>query len=98
MDILTAALRWINHDRAHRMDHLTELMKIVRWVYFSQEELLQAVEFEKMLIQKKELKQLITDAQWYALYTPDHIQLKVFNKIKSSFKVFFYRKKRNKIK
>jgi hypothetical protein len=79
------------------MDHLTELMKIVRWVYFSQEELLQAVEFEKMLIQKKELKQLITDAQWYALYTPDHIHFKAFNKIKSSFKVFFYRK-RNKIK
>ena len=46
------------------MSHFIALMKIVRWVYMSQEELVQAVELEKMLIRNKEVKQLITDAQW----------------------------------
>ncbi|OQV13934.1 putative Kelch-like protein 40b [Hypsibius exemplaris] len=65
MDIFTAALRWINHDRGNRIGHFPDLMRIVRWVYLSQEELVQAVELEKLLIKNKEVKQLITDAQWY---------------------------------
>ncbi|GAV08391.1 hypothetical protein RvY_18089 [Ramazzottius varieornatus] len=65
-DVLTAALRWINHERHGRMVYFVPLMKLVRWVYMSQEELVQAVELEKMLIRHKEVKQLITDAQWYA--------------------------------
>ncbi|XP_055351102.1 kelch-like protein 18 [Paramacrobiotus metropolitanus] len=65
MDVFKAALRWINHDRCQRTTYFNDLMKLVRWVYMTQDELVQAVEMDKMLISSKDVKQLITDAQWF---------------------------------
>lgn len=64
MDVFTAAIRWLNTDRSGRGGYFTDLMKAVRWVYMSQDELVTAVEMEKQLIKNKEVKQLVTDAQW----------------------------------
>ena len=63
MDVFLAAVHWINYDRANRINYFPRLMGSVRWVYLSQEEIVQAVKLEKLLIKHKEVKQLITDAQ-----------------------------------